>query len=175
MGPPIAAPMAKNGNNYQVYKLSIISTFRGRANVQRKLFRYGSAYVANLYTPSRGLSCRVQLKPFTEYLLFGKIMGGNLYTSFCNWHQKWMEVTSEQRAGVERQYSPGCECRMGFCFTPSCQDLLPGCSGYDKHFLCRAKYHRCEKYRDDRDGAEKCRWQGSGLFQQCTSGFGRFP
>nr|XP_058962860.1 metalloproteinase inhibitor 3-like isoform X2 [Pocillopora verrucosa] len=140
----------------------------GHANVQNKS-------LTKLYTPSRISSCRVQLQPYTEYLLFGKILDGNLYTSFCNFHQKWTEVTPEQRAGVEMQYSQGCKCKIGFCFA-NCGGLLLGCDGFDPHWMCRAKYHRCYSYRDQ-NGVEKCGWRGRGqrLFQQCARrGYG-FP
>lgn len=168
VGPPIRAAMPNRGGNYQVYWLRITSIFKGHANVQSKS-------LTKLYTPSQISSCRVRLQPSTEYLLFGKILGGNLYTSFCNFNQKWTAVTPEQRTGVEMQYSQGCKCKIGFCFA-NCGGLLSGCDGYDPHWRCRAKYHRCDSYRD-RNGVEKCGWRGrgQGLFQQCArQGYG-FP
>lgn len=168
VGPPIRAAMPNRSGNYQVYWLRITSIFKGHANVQSKS-------LTKLYTPSQISSCRVRLQPSTEYLLFGKILGGNLYTSFCNFHQKWTAVTPEQRTGVEMQYSQGCKCKIGFCFA-NCGGLLSGCDGYDPHWRCRAKYHRCDSYRD-RNGVEKCGWRGrgQGLFQQCArQGYG-FP
>ena len=168
VGPSIRAAMPNRGGNYQVYWLRITSIFKGHANVQNKS-------LTKLYTPSRISSCRVQLQPYTEYLLFGKILDGNLYTSFCNFHQKWTEVTPEQRTGVEIQYSQGCKCKIGFCFA-NCGGLLLGCDGFDPHWMCRAKYHRCYSYRDQ-NGVEKCAWRGrgQGLFQQCARrGYG-FP
>ena len=144
----------------QVYTLSILQVFQGQQLVQKNMFRSGSSYRADLYTPSSSMSCRMPLQPGVEYLLVGKeSRTGKLSAKFCNWHQKWAELTPEQRLGVQGRYTKGCQCFISMCFTKTCPKLLTGCHSDWKTFICRAKNQRCEKS----NGA--CRWQGS---RQCT-------
>lgn len=155
---------------YQVYKLRIVTVFKGREHVQKNLIPSGSFYYVNLYTPNFGMSSRVLLDPRMEYLLSGRIMAGQLYASFCNWRQKWEDATDEQKEGVQLKYSKGCRCSIGFsfCFTKDCPK--PGCDGFDPSFNCRAKYDRCEI----NIGGQKCSWRGSRRFEQCTKISQRF-
>ncbi|KAL9973188.1 hypothetical protein ACROYT_G019606 [Oculina patagonica] len=174
---PTAADMPNSVNNmpwkpYQVYKLRILATFKGREHVQKNLIPSRSFYFVNLYTPSNGVSSRVPLVPGVEYLLSGKIVNGYLYTSFCNWRQKWADVTYEQSTGVQMQYSRGCRCSIGFsfCFTKDCPKLLTGCDGFDPSAECRAKYDRCAI----NIGGQNCGWQVNSRFEQCTKISKRF-
>ena len=170
---PKAAYMPNSGNKllHQVYKLRILDTFKGLEHVQRNnLISSESLYFVNLFTPSFGMSPYVRLEPDDEYLLFGEIIEGHLYTSFCDWRQKWANVTLEQREGVQTQYSKGCPCKIGFCFAQGCSKRLTGCDGFDRSFKCRAKYGRCEM----KIGGQKCSWRASWRFKQCTKIYQRF-
>ena len=175
---PSPADMPNTVNNfpwkpYQVYKLRILDTFKGGEHVQKNKIPYSRSFsFVNLYTPSSGVSSRVHLDLNDEYLVFGKIMAGNLYTSLCDWRQKWLYATVEQRKGVELQYSKGCRCAIGlsFCFNKNCPKQLTGCDGFDQSFKCRAKYGWCEM----NIGGQTCSWQAGRGFQQCKNIYQRF-
>lgn len=147
----------------QVYKLRIRETYTGHTAVKSQFF--GSSYV-KLYTPSSVVSCRVTLQPGSYYVLFGKIVAGNLYTSHCDWREKWSRLTPEQREGMRTQYSRGCDCLIGFCFSSKCRGLLTGCDGFDRNVNneCRAKYQRCEK----QVGGRRCAWSNSKSYELCN-------
>lgn len=146
----------------QVYTLRVRETFKGHAYVKTDRAKY-----AKIYTPPGWGSCRVNLQQRVDYLLSGKIVGGNMYVRFCNWWKKWSYLTPEQQLGVRTLYSKGCECSIGFCFSPKCQNLLTGCEGYDRNVdnFCRAKYQRCEK-QISFNGERKCAWVGSKMCSQ---------
>lgn len=158
---------------YQVYKLRILATYKGRQHVQKNLIPAESFYYVNLYVPSPSNSGTVRLDPGSEYLLSGTIVAGHLFTSFCDWRQRWAAVTSEQFEGVRTRYSKGCQCLIGlsFCFTKDC---LRGCDGFpDPNYECRAKFDRCEI----NIGGNSCSWlsrRRSGRFQQCVKISQRF-
>lgn len=161
---------------YHVYQLRILEIFKGRDHVQKNLIPAKGFNFVNLYTPSPGVSAAAGLVPNSEYLLSGRVEAGYLYTSFCNWRQRWAAVTSEQLEGVRTQYSKGCQCLIGFsfCFTKDCPRLLKGCDGFpDSNFDCRAKFDRCEI----NFGGNSCSWLSSkrrGRFQQCVKISQRF-
>ena len=162
---------------YHVYQLRILAIFKGRDHVQKNLIPAKSFNgLVNLYTPSSRVSSAVRLAPKSEYLLSGKVEAGYLYTSFCDWRQRWTDVTSEQLEGVRTQYGKGCQCLIGFsfCFTKDCPRLLKGCDGFpDPNFDCRAKFDRCET----NIGGSSCSWlsnKQSGRFQQCVKISKRF-
>lgn len=142
----------------RVFTLRLLHIFKGHAAIKANLFR---SYYVKLYTPPSGQTCRVHLELGVDYVLFGKIVGGNLYLSFCNWRKKWADVTPEQRVGMRTQYSRGCQCLIGVCFRPECRQLLTGCDGYDRNVNhdCRAKYQRCEAHVSFR-GERRCAWIG---------------
>lgn len=143
----------------QVYTVRIRGIFKGQKAVKETFF---GSFHAKLYTPKAAMSCKVTLTQGTYYVLFGKISGGNLYTSACDWREKWSRLTSQQRLGLRTQYNQGCECPIKVCFSPNCRRLFRGCSsGYDVNTNdCRAKYQRCEKQVGFR-GNSKCAWVGS--------------
>lgn len=155
---------------YHVYQLRILETFKGRDHVQKNLITVRGFSFVNLYTPLPRVSSSVHLNRNTEYLLSGKVKAGYLYTSFCDWHQRWAVATSEQQEGVRTNYSKGCQCLIGLslCFTKDCPRLLKGCDGFpDPNFDCRAKFDRCEVNL----GGNSCSWLSSkrrGGFQQCV-------
>jgi len=163
---------------YQVYQLRILEIFKGRNHVQKNLIPAEGFNFVNLYTPSPLVSTAGDLDPNTEYLLFGRVEGGYLYTSVCQWRQSWTTVTSEQREGVRTQYSKGCQCLIGFsyCFHKNCPRLLKGCDGFEfpgPTYDCRAKFDRCEI----NFGGNSCSWLSSkrrGRFQQCVKLSQRF-
>ena len=142
----------------QVYTVRIRGIFRGQEAVKKNVNR---SYHAKLYTPNLSMSCKVSLTQGKYYALFGKIRGGNLYTSGCDWREKWSRLTSQQRLGLRTRYNQGCECSIRFCFGPSCRSPFPGCSSEYHPDVndCRAKYQRCEKQVGFR-GNSKCEWVG---------------
>ena len=153
---------------YHVYRLKILEIFKGREHVQKNLITARGFNFVYLYTPSFSMSGSVRLAPNSEYLLSGRLQAGYLFTSGCDWRQRWAALTSEQRQGVQIQYSKGCQCSIGlsFCFTKDC--LLKGCDGYPgPDFNCRVKYDRCEV----NFGGNSCSWLSNkrrGSFQQCV-------
>jgi len=162
--PNIRTPMT-----YNVYQLRIVETFKGREHVQKNLLIPDESFdLANLYAPLSRMSSAVHLNKNSEYLLIGKVLEGNLYISFCDWRQKWANVTWVQLEGVRTQYSKGCQCSIGFsfCFTNNCP--ARGCDRFpDPDFDCRAKYDRCEINID----GKSCSWlskRRSGNFQRCA-------
>ena len=145
----------------QVYTLEVKEIFKGQSNVEINPL----TNQVKIYAPSNGSSCAIWLQPGKEYVLLGRVllMQGKpkLFHGFCDWHKEWADLTTEQLLGIQSLYGKGCICSIGFCFTPNCRNLLPGCDGYDYNVdqECRENYQRCARQISPR-GEIKCAWIG---------------
>jgi len=114
--------------------------------------------------------CGVVFKPHTKYLITGRVDGGKVWISLCNYYEEWAKLTMKQRKGFRLLYKQGCECKIAprpsrrwslaytvnanTCAWETVYESKGGCQG--QHSICM------------RQANGHCHWNKSRSYRDCV-------
>ncbi|XP_077590544.1 metalloproteinase inhibitor 2-like [Stigmatopora nigra] len=119
-----------------------------------KLFKGPKMNLDAVYTGSNSAACGIHLINGTEYFLSGYLdLKGFLHVSLCGFVQRWEDLSSTQKRGVEWNYKNGCNCKITRCASIPCGSTFAECLWSDYQTLAVFRHFACVEKSDG-----SCAW-----------------